>query len=192
MNTVLERNTIESTEQEQHNAMIGERYRKLLDAVEDQLSTPVVEENAYVATTYAPQAPVLDETPTLEQAPTVTEYAPVFTTKKFEQIENTQATVAPVEETRAVVKAAPTAVAQYSLTPLAKIVMAAFALVVTAMLVLIGINSYLINQRSIRIQNLEEKKQELMERSEELQLRIQELQTEESIIERATQAGLLN
>ncbi len=195
MNAVLERSTVENVEKEQHNAMISERYRKLLDAVEDQFSTPVVEKNEYAPTVLAPKAPVLEETPILEQAPTVTEYSPVFTTEKFERIEQfNEAQVRPVAnvQEKAIVKAAPTAVAHYSLTPLAKVAMAVFTMVVVAMLVLIGINSQLMSQRRIRIKNLEEQREELIERNEEIQRRIQELQTEESIIQRAEQAGLLN
>ncbi len=194
MNTVLERSTLETTEQEKHNAMINERYRKLLDMVEDQLSASTVEESGYAPLSIAPQAPVLEQAPALEQTPTVTEYAPVFTTEKLERIEQLCQEAIPVadKQTKEVVKAATTAVAHYSLTPLAKLVMAAFTLVVVAMLVLIGINSRLMQQRGVRIKNLEEQRQELIERSEELQLRIQELQTEASILERATEAGLLN
>ncbi len=196
MNAVLERNTVENVEKQQHNAMISERYRKLLDAVEDQFSTPVVEENGYAPATFAPQAPVLEETPALEQAPTVTEYSPVFTTEKFQRIEEVRQTeipapVARVEE-KAVVKTASAVAAHYSLTPLAKLLMAAFTMVVVAMLVLISVNSHLLHQRRIRVKNLEEKREELLEKNEEIQRRIQELQTEESILQRAEQAGLLN
>ncbi len=201
METVLERSTVVITEEEQHNAMINERYRKLLDAVEDQFSASAVEERAY-APTFAPEAPVYEATPVVEQAPTVTEYTPstlaasVFTAEKLERVEKF---VMPVQEqnatatqTKAIVKATPSSVAQYSLTPFAKIAMAVFTLVVLAMLTLIGINSQIIQRKAVRIQNLEEKKQELTEQNEEIQRRIQELQTEESIIQRATQAGLLN
>ena len=37
MSTVLDRKTMEVTEQEKHNAMISERYRKLLAKVEGKL-----------------------------------------------------------------------------------------------------------------------------------------------------------
>ncbi len=192
MNTVLERSTLEDVEKEQHNAMISERYRKLLDAVEDVFSASNVEEKEYSSAFFA-----LDNTPTVEQTPTVTEYAPVFTTEKFQRIEELQREVErtmPVAtpSMKSTEKATTAVAAHYSLTPLAKIVMAAFTLVVVAMLALIGINSYLLNQRSIRLKNLEEQRQELLERNEEIQARIMELQTEESILERAEQAGLLN
>ena len=63
---------------------------------------------------------------------------------------------------------------------------------VAEMLTLIGANTATIQRKTIKLRNLEEKKQELMEKNDEIQRRIQELQTEESIIERATQAGLLD
>ncbi len=197
MNTVLERNTLDDVQQQQHNSMISERYRKLLDAVEDVFSAPAAEEKAQEAPLHVSQAPVLNDTPAVEQKPTVTEYAPVFTTEKFARVEEFQreekvATPAVDTQTKAVVKAAPTAVAQYSLTPFAKVAMAIFTLLAIAMLALIGVNSHLLSQRKIRLKNLEEKREELLERSEELQSYIQELQTEESILQRAEQAGLLN
>ncbi len=197
MNTVLERNTLDDVQQQQHNSMISERYRKLLDAVEDVFSAPATEEKAQEAPLFVAQAPVLNDTPAVEQTPTVTEYAPVFTTEKLTRVEEFQreekvATPAVDTQTRAVVKAAPTAVAQYSLTPFAKVAMAIFTLLVIAMLALIGVNSHLLSQRKIRLKNLEEKREELLERNEELRQYIQELQTEESILQRAEQAGLLN
>ncbi len=189
MNTLLERNTVENVEQEQHNAMINERYRKLLSTVEDQFSAPTEEEIAY-----APTTPVVDATPTVEQAPTVTEYRPsalaasVFTAEKFERMEQA---AQPVAAPRQSVAAQTSTAVSYSLTALAKVAMAVFTLVVVAMLVLIGINSQILHRKSVRLKSLEEQKQELMEQNEEIRRYIQELQTEESIIERATQAGLL-
>ncbi len=197
MEGLLERNTIETTEKERHNAAINERYRQLFDTVEEQLASPVQE--AY-APTYAP-APSFDTMPEVEQSPAVATYAPsalaasVFTAEKFERVESfeREQAVAPVEATpTAIVKAKPSAVVQYALTPFAKMAMAVFTLVVIAMLTLIGVNSQIIRQKSIRLQNLEEKKQELMEKNEEIQQYIRELQSEQSILQRAEQAGLLN
>ncbi len=188
MNTVLEKTKIENAEKEQHNAMINERYRQLLDAVEDQFST--------LAQTEYNAAPAKEETPAVAQTPSVKEYTPsalassLFTAERFERIEELQEKKAP--EVKAVVKAAPTSVAQYSLTPLAKAAMAIFTLLVIAMLALIGINSQIIQRKSVRLKNLEEQKQELMEQNEEIKRYIEELQTEESIIQRAIEAGLLN
>ncbi len=198
METVLEKQTmIENAEKEKHNAMINERYRRLLDAVEDQMSAPVE-----TGSVYAPA--YVSETPTVEQEPTVTEYAPsavassVFTAEKFERLggitqQNTQAVSIPVAaQPRTITKIETATAARYSLTPLAKIAMAVFTLVVVAMLTLIGINSQILRRKSIRLKNLEQKKEQLLEQKDELQRRIQELQTEENIIERATAEGLLN
>lgn len=202
MSTLLERKTV-TTEEERHNAMISERYRKLLNAIDDQYSseTPVVTQNAY-APVYTQEAPVsVDNTPTMEQVPQVTEYAPsqvaasVFTAEKLDRMAETNDFVsAPVvnEAPKTVVRAATAAQVSYSLTPLAKIVLAAFTVLVTLMLTFIGINSQIIQRKTLRLKNLEEKKQELMERNEEIQRYIAELQTEESILQRATEAGLID
>lgn len=212
------------TEREQHNAAIKERYRKLFDAVEDQI-TPTQEEN--VTTTYTPVAPsytethtrqsmpvetyVRETTPVVEQAPEVKEYVPsplaepLFTTEKYEKIANyygqkafapveVQAPVvveAPVVEKATTVKATATT-AQYSLTPMAKFAMALFTIVVVAMLVLIGINTRTIEQKTMQLNALETQKQELVQTRGEIQERIRQLQTEESILERAQAAGLID
>ncbi len=196
MEKLLERNTIETTEKERHNAAINERYRQLFDTVEEQLSSPIQEE--YAPTDAA--TPSFDVASEVEQTPVVTAYQPsalaasVFTAEKFERVESFERErVAPVNAQPAqAVKAATTAMVQYSLTPLAKVAMAVFTLLVIAMLTFIGINSQIIRQKSVRLQNLEEKKQELMEKNEEIQRYVRELQSEENILERAQEAGLLN
>ena len=202
MSTLLERKTV-TTEEERHNAMISERYRKLLNAIDDQYSseTPVATQNAY-APVYTQEAPAyVDNTPTMEQVPQVTEYVPsqvaasVFTAEKLDRMEAVEEFVStPVvnEAPKTVVKAATAAQVSYSLTPLAKIVLAAFTVLVTVMLTFIGINSQIIQHKTLRLKNLEEKKHELMERNEEIQRYIAELQTEESIVQRATEAGLID
>ena len=202
MSTLLERKTV-TTEEERHNAMISERYRKLLNAIDDQYSseTPVATQNAY-APVYTQEAPAyVDNTPTMEQVPQVTEYVPsqvaasIFTAEKLDRMEAVEEFVStPVvnEAPKTVVKAATAAQVSYSLTPLAKIVLAAFTVLVTVMLTFIGINSQIIQHKTLRLKNLEEKKQELMERNEEIQRYIAELQTEESIVQRATEAGLID
>ncbi len=198
MNTVLDRNTIENVEKEKHNAMISERYRKLLNAVEDQFSTPTVEEKAY-APTYVAEQTAYTAMPVAEQAPTVREFTPASATLTVERpvVEEMPQTntfaptyVAPVQPT-AVTNVQKATQVHYSLTPLAKIAMAVFTFVVIAMLTLIAFNSYSIKQKNVKLKNLEEKKQELTERNEQIQRYIQELQTEESILERAAEAGLV-
>jgi cell division protein FtsL len=185
-------------EAQKHNAMIKERYRRLQNALADQFAavenavhaeTPVKEEGV----SYINPSEV--NTAVLEQEPTVTEYispmaSALFTTEKFERltVEEPVRQVAPTPIAQAVVSTQ----AQYSLSPLAKVVMAVFTAVVVIMLALIGMNTQTIQRKSLRLKNLEEKKQELIERNEEVQRYIEELQTEESIIKRATEAGLLN
>ena len=205
MNTLLERNTREAQEREVHNAMIAERYKEMLGVVEGQINSEPVFNSAQ---TYAPvvEEPVnvpFYSAPVMEQAPQVTEYTPtnlaasLFTTETLDRIapQSTVGTFAPtyvapapiVEEKTVVVKEE-----AYSLSSVAKMAIAIFAAVVVLMLTLIGVNTQTIYRKNVRLQNLEEKKQELMERNEEIQRYISELQTEESIIERATEAGLLN
>ncbi len=196
METVLERQTIEKTEQERHNAMINERYRRLLDAVEDQISEPTEE------ISYAPvaEAPVYEVTKAVEETPTVTQYAPstvaasVFTAERFERMagfEEKQARVNAPVQTKAIARTSTATSVRYSLTPLAKVAMAIFTMVVIAMLVLIGVNSRILDNKRIKIKNLEQKKEQLTEQYNDLQDEIARLQTEESIIQRGVEAGLI-
>lgn len=206
MNTLLDRNTQETQERETHNAMIAERYKEILGVVDGQIdeAKPVFN----TAQTYAPavESPISAphyNAPATEHVPHVTEYTPsnlaasLFTTETLDRIapQSTVRTFAPayvapqpVEEVK------PVAVkeASYSLTPMAKVCMAIFATAVVFMLTLIGVNTQTIQRKTIRLKNLEEKKQELIENNEEIQRYIEELQTEESIVERATKAGILN
>jgi cell division protein FtsL len=202
MKTLFDKNTQEDQERALHNSKINERYREILGTVEGQFGTEEPEMNV---------APVLDapivetrpNAPAVEQTPRVTEYTPtgpaasLFTTETLDRMSSQ-----PVEDTFAPTVIMPQAVeavapvvekeATYSLTPMAKVVMAVFAATVIIMLALIGVNSQTIQRKSIRLKNLEEKKQELVERNEEVQRYIAELQTEESILQRATEAGILN
>jgi len=201
MKTVLDRNTAETMEKERHNALISERYRALLETVDGQHSTemPVMERESTYVPSYTPTYEPVADTPATEQVPEVTTYTPstlassVFTAEKFERMAGYGEAVSdvpakPVE----IIKPKTVTEVSYSLSAMAKVAMAAFTAVVVIMLALIGANTQTIQRKSIKLKNLEEKKQELMEKNEEIQRRIQELQTEESIIERATQAGLLD
>ena len=204
MSTLLERKTSVTTEEERHNAMISERYRKLLNAIDDQYSsaTPVATQNAYLPV-YTEETPVyapVDSTPVVEQTPQVTEYAPsqvaasIFTAEKLDRMveEDFAPTVVVNEAPKTAVKAATVTQVSYSLSPLAKMVLTAFTALVVVMLTFIGINSQIIQRKTIRLKNLEEKKQELMERNEEIQRYIAELQTEDNVMQRATEAGLID
>ena len=206
MNTLLDRNTREDQERELHNAMIAERYKEMLGVVEGQIDENKPVFNA--APAYAPvvETPTFTPTynaPVMQQIPQVTEYAPtgiaasLFTTETLDRIapRHTVDTFAPtyvapqpiVEEEVVAVKEE-----RYALSQAAKVAIAAFAAVVVTMLTLIGVNTQTIHNKNARLQNLAEKKQELIERNQEMQRYIAELQTEESIIQRATEAGLLD
>ncbi len=186
MSAILERKTIEKTEQEQHNAQISERYRMLLSAVEGQFAaqteTPSVETLAQ--TRY-------EETPVATQTPEVTAYSPVFTAEKTERAEE-KATrrfeaIVPQRNT-AVAKRAAT---DYSLSPLAKAALIAVAVLVTVMLIMIGVNSAVIRQRRVKLRNLETEKQEVVEENNEIARYINDLKSVENILKTAEELGLL-
>ena len=186
----------EVEEAQKHNAMINERYLRLQNAVADQIS------NDTTAQTEAKVETVVEETPlyispsnvaTLEQAPRVTEYvaptaAALFTTQKFEAVKAYEETQTPPVEMLAPVQATETEVS-YSLTPLAKIVMAVFTFVIVAMLSVICVNTQIIRQKKVQLKNLEQKKEQLMEKSEELQRRIEAAKSEETIRQYAEANG---
>ena len=213
MEALLEKTTRMTTaelEAQQHNAQIKERYRKLQSAEADQFASDVyAEANSVSAAAIASEAPVYVapaavETPVMEQTPQVTEFVhervtnPIFTTDKFDRIQDFAAPAptqvaapayAPVIEEKRISSTA--AEAQYSLSPLAKVVMAIFTFVVIAMLTLVCVNTQLIRKKSVRIKNLEEKRQELMEKNEEIQRRIDEARSEDAIRAYAESQGVL-
>ena len=198
----LQQQMSESEEAQRHNEMIRERYRKLQNAMADQFAEETRTEEARTEEkTYAkvvtPETPTLYvapsnvETPVFEQNPRVTEYRStlsVFTTEKFENLQKEEV-IAPVVAPAPVQTVAVASQASYSLSMLAKITMAAFVFVVVAMLTLIGINTQLINQKRMRIQNLEEKQEQLMEQYNDLQARIQAATSEETILSYAQSQG---
>lgn len=201
----LERTKALTAEEEaqKHNAMISERYRRLQDAEADQFgSTQQVRTENVRASVLAPEK--LVAAPVVEQAPQVTEYVrsrietPVFTTDKFNNITDTAVAApvidAPVAPMPVEVYAPTEAVAQesqYSLSRMAKTVIAAFAATVVAMLSLICVNTHVIRQKTVRIQNLEEKKQELLEENAEIQRRIEIAQSDETVREYALSQGMI-
>ncbi len=202
----LEKNTVFTVENEaqKHNAQISERYRRLQDAEADQFGSSTVSAQSATVAPEKPVQPVFEQTPALAQAPQVTEYVrsrietPVFTTEKFSTMTDTavatpviSAPVAPMPvEVYAPVQAVEKEV-QYSLTSMAKAVIAVFATLVIAMLTLICVNTHILNRKNIRIKNLEEKRQELIEKNEEIQRRIEIAQSDETIREYALSQGMI-
>jgi uncharacterized protein YlxW (UPF0749 family) len=201
MNMLRERTELEKAEAERaqkHNESINENFLKIKNLVHAQFD----EDEAQDVVTETVEEPIVEEAPLyispsnvakLEQAPLVTEYASpmaaaVFTTQKYEMAkENSQPVeyTAPVQATESAVEVS------YALTPFAKIVMAAFTFVVVAMLALICMNTQIIRQKRIRLQNLEEKKQQLINEVEDIETRIAAAQSEETIRQYALQNGIV-
>ena len=199
MNMLRERTELQKLEAEKaqkHNESINENFLKIKNLVHAQFDEDEVQDVA----TEAVVEPVVEEAPLyispsnvakLEQAPLVTEYASpmaaaLFTTQKYEMArENMEVHTAPVQATKHVVEAS------YALTPFAKVVMAAFTCVVVGMIALIGMNTQIIRQKKLRIQNLEEKKQQLVEQSQDIQRRIEAAQSEETIMQYALENGMV-
>ena len=183
-----------------HNAQINERYRRLQNAEADQFATPT--EQTYAEPILSVQPTVLPvETPVVEQTPQVTEFvrsyadSPLFTTEKFDRVEEfakeeTRAET-PVAAVTVVESAAVSQEAQYSLSHMAKVVMAAFAALVVLMLTLICVNSRIISRNEVEIQALEIQREQLIEENAEIRALIENAQSDEVIREFAVQNGMI-
>lgn len=209
MDTILERVTsqqqLAEQEAQQHNAQIKERYKRLQNAEADQFAQSNTQESnavqynvrASVSTLERPSVSV-DDTSIFEQAPQVTEYvrekldSSVFTTDKFQAVQQLSRAVAAVPQAPTAVATAAVAVASpYALTNFAKAVMAAFAAVVIVMLTLICVNTQLIRQRTVEVQGLQAQNAALQEEYAELQSRIRDAVSEETIREYALSRGMI-
>lgn len=193
------RNYTADKEAELHNAQINERYKRLQNAEADQFAQKTeVSQASYTvrASVLTPEAPALESTMITEQVPQVTEFVrervetPVFTAQTIEQPKAVQM---PVEiPTQVAVRSASISKqVSYSLSNMAKMVMAAFVAVVVLMLTLICVNTQTIESKSLQIRDLEMQKQELIEKNAEVQRRIQEAQSEEVITEYALSQGMI-
>lgn len=178
-----------------HNAQINERYRRLQNAEADQFATPTQQTYEPVLSVEPTVLPV--ETPAVEQAPQVTEYvrsyaeSPLFTTEKFDRVEELIQEETPVATVKVVENTAVAQEAQYSLTHMAKVVMAAFATLVMIMLTLICVNSHVISRNEVEIQALELQREQLIEENAEIRALIENAQSDEVIREFALQNGMI-
>ena len=208
MELVRERQTIELTNEqaEQHNAQISERYRLLQNAensqfAQEQPTQSVQPELTVEMPTFV--AHEVCETPVVEQTPQVTDFvreritSPVFTAEKFERTvdfqESAATAVTPLVTPviQSIVEEHTEVAAHYSLSALAKVVMAIFAAIVIALISLIAYNSQVIDRKMIKIQNLESKREQLLDQQEEIQSRIAMAQSEESILQWAQSQGMV-
>jgi len=200
MNTVLDKPAVNTAVRDDaaalHNAQIKERYERLRNVEADQFAQFEQEAQAQPrASVLAPERPAPR---TSEQTPSVTEYTrreedyAIFTPEALDRTIERSATIAPTAPVYAppvqpmpVAVVEPTATvettAQYSLSALAKKVLVAFACVVVALLTVIAINSYVITQKRIRVEKLEQKRQQLEEKNAEIQKRIQQATNEDTI-----------
>lgn len=194
------------TEAQKHNARISENYNRLKNAIASQFAEDVRTDERRAEDAYANVgaherptyiSPNGGTASTYAQVPTVTEYASqrtaaLFTTEKFERIQlpEEQAIAAPTQAAPAQV-AAVQMEAQYSLSFMAKMVILAFAAVVTVMLALICVNTYTISAKRANIARLEEQKAMLIEQNELVQKRIEDATSEETIREYAESQGMV-
>lgn len=194
---LLQERTIETYDAglaEQHNAMIKERYRKLQNAEADQFAKDsYTNDNAQPAFFVEENVSAVVEQQEQNSARST---APIFTAEKFDRMQGftqesayTQTMATPVTTVKPVSVAA--VEERYGLTPLAKILMAVFTLIIVAMISLISVNTQIIQQKKIKIQNLEQKKERLMEQNEEIQRRIQEAQSDDAIRQYAESKGMV-
>lgn len=221
MDTVMDRSVMENTIVEQearlHNALIKERYRKLQSAEADQFAqeahTTQARESNYGVRAFVLEpeksaftAPVVDNTPVVEQVPQVTEFvrtyneSPVFTTEKFNAVKEDVKAYAPVasmpveiplqQQTPAKAVALSTE-AQYSLSAFAKTVIAAFAALVVVMLTLICVNTQIIQNKTAQVHALETQRQELLDIQAEIEQRIVKAKSKETIREYAESQGMI-
>jgi len=178
-----------------HNAQINERYRRLQNAEADQFATPTQQTYEPVLSVEPTVLPV--ETPAVEQAPQVTEYvrsyaqSPLFTTEKFDRVEELIQEETPVAAVKVVENTAVAQETQYALTHMAKVVMAAFAALVMIMLTLICVNSHVISRNEVEIQALELQREQLIEENAEIRALIENAQSDEVIREFAVQNGMI-
>ena len=202
-----------------HNAGIKERYEELKRMQESQLNESFNEaerERAYntymtpraSANVLAPERPQEKvERPAPVTAPTPTHTrvdSPLFTTEKLDK---TLAGVKEVYETPApIIQAQPQAKAatnlyeeqtpnfrqeEYSLSGLAKGIVAAFAALVVVMLSVICFNTHNLQAKNVKLRRLQEERAELEMKDEELDRRIQDATSFETVSEWAAQNGFI-
>ena len=214
MTTVWEKQRIDDLQTEearQHNRQIRERYLRLQNAEETQLSETFegAEAAEAVKSARGGDAPAFvspEENAQVKSVPLTDQQKELFSAETFRRVVSGGAAqqsaaayveAAPVRDfsaqtaERSVEKAA-AAVAQeetYSLTSAAKAVIAAFAALVVLMLTVIGINTRIMGAKGAELIALETQKAELLEESRALAERI-EAETGDEAIERwAAQNG---
>ncbi len=200
MEQTLEKSILTLEEEQEklaHNAQIKERYRILQAADTDEFSSPAYapQNSSSIFAEQQGDIASVSTLPVQEQAPQVKEFATnfaqekqetpsLFTVETLNRLQR-QTTIAPVATAKAEVADT------YSLTPLAKTMLAVVMAIITIMLTVICINSAVLRRKNVQIKNYEQKKEQLLEQYDELQQRISNARSEESILQWATDKGLV-
>jgi hypothetical protein len=192
-------------EEQEHNALIKERYNQLRNAVADQFSEqPQIAQQepnvqASVAASLASvYRPAYDFSSVLDQRPTVTEYinpgiaqAPASEQVTYAQAETYAMPTFIADVAKAPEQTAATQVESYSLSTMAKAAMALFAVVTIGLLAVIGANTQVIQQKERHLQALQQERVELLRQGEDIQRRIEMAKSEETIREYALSQGMI-
>lgn len=185
-------------EAQAHNEKISECYYKLQNAIDDQFAQS--EPNTAYASTPVRTQPSVQTFSTpkamtaVQQQPVVREYygagfttSNLFSIDKFEELQRIQnMQQRQSERAQQTVKEE-----SFSLTPFGKMVAGVFALVVVGMLALASVNTKIIQNKDMSLQNLETKRLELIEKNMEIQRRIENANAEDTIREYAESSGMI-
>lgn len=185
-------------EEQEHNALINERYNQLRNAVADQFASEKEEklsdtQAAVMDSLASVYQPSFDYASVLDQQPAVKEYVYEAPAKTDEPTQNYAAyvnptyvaNVTPVQQTATRVEPA------MVLTNFAKAVMAAFTVLVVTMLVMISVNTQAIAQKEMQLQQLQQQQAELVEQENDLLRRIENAKSEETIRDYAESQGMV-
>lgn len=125
-------------------------------------------------------------------APTQTPAAPVIPVQTADMPAAGELSVAQMPAAAAATASVDAAVKEsYGLNAFAVKMIAAFAALVFTLLTIIGINSYVIRQKTMRLNQLEQRKERLVEQRSELEKDILEAQSYEKILEFVREHGMI-
>lgn len=125
-------------------------------------------------------------------APTQTPAAPVIPVQTADMPAAGELSVAQMPAAAAAAASVDAAVKEsYGLNAFAVKMIAAFAALVFTLLTIIGINSYVIRQKTMRLNQLEQRKERLVEQRSELEKDILEAQSYEKILEFVREHGMI-
>lgn len=185
-------------EEQEHNALINERYNQLKNAVAGQFAQEKAEQQsnaqaAVMASLTSVYRPSFDYASAYAQQPTVTEYVTAAPTQTFASTQASSVYANPtfVADVTPMKQMSARAEESIVLTSFAKVVMAVFTVLVVAMLTMISVNTQTITQKEMRLQQLQQERAELLEQGQDIQRRIEEAKSEETIRAYAESQGMV-